>query len=674
MGQPSEWGVNVVQMVTMEFNNMMNFFKKIFGESRKYSVSNSEIIRMGGPDWNLWNTDKATKEGFKANGYVYRSIQMISQIGSSVDFVVYDSNNNVLLEHPITILLKNPSLSPFFPKSIFFDTLISWLYLSGFAPINKIVDGQGRTKELSLISPDRIIYARSNGVPIGYKVDVEGNHNFIEDRRINLKTIIPLRFPDPSDPYSGISPLMVAGQLVDIMTETRSLSKATAANSGVMDGILTFDAGIPEHQMDVVRNKIRETFRQNRKSGYPNVLGGNPNYIRMALNQVEMDLIEQNKANREEILMIFGISPQLLGLEGTIKYDNFSSSLRVFGATTITPLLVKITSMLTTGFNDELNAGERIGYFAENIPALSQDDEQKSIIASRYYNTGVPISQLNEKLTLGLKPFDGWDLPFNGLSNISSVPINIRKDDFPLETRRKVINVPSEEYLFDGIYSILKMQYTDIAKELWTIPFYSSSPNEIVNVIKRYDNEFYSIIKSLLLGIIDKGLKKDIAIYCGPKFEWKAVEINDSMFELSEASSINTINDLVLLFQNHTINELMKAWNDKDIWEENGVKYLITLIGKYGIFGLDSATRISSIIYRRIENIAQFEKAKFLGATTKRWESMRDDKVRTLHQQRNGMVAPINELILGALYPCEPGLLPGDFEWCRCLLSYCLKK
>ena len=203
--------------------NILEQIKSLFKRSDEYSVSDYTVIHMSGPEWQTWDTTKATKEGFKSNSWVYRSIQLIAQIGGSVDFVVYNSDDEVLWEHPLTILLNNPQpYSNFFPKSVFFETIITWVYLSGIAPIHKILNGQGRTQELNLISPDRITYVRKNGIPIGYAIDVEGTRNFVNDDRVNLDTIIPLRFPDPSDPYSGISPLMVAGQLVDTMSENRA--------------------------------------------------------------------------------------------------------------------------------------------------------------------------------------------------------------------------------------------------------------------------------------------------------------------------------------------------------------------------------------------------------------------------------------------------------------------
>ena len=648
-------------------NLLVDYIKNLFKRNDEYSVSDYTIINLPGPEWKDWNTTQATKEGLKDNGWIYRSIQIISQIAASVDFVVYNSDDEILWEHPLTILLNNPQpSSEFFPKSVFFELVVNWLYLSGIAPIHKILNGQGRTQELNLISPDRITYIRDNGIPTGYGVDLEGTHNFVNDDRVNLETIIPMRFPDPSDPYSGISPLMVAGQLVDTMSENRALNKSVAQNRGVMDGILTFSSDVSEHQMNAVREKIKETFRQNRKSGYPNVLGGNPSYIRMGLNQLEMGLIAQNKANREEILTIFGIPPQVMGLEGTIKYDNFISSLRVLGATTIIPLLSRITDTLTASFQNELNEGEWIGYEASNTPALSQDDDQKSQIVHRYAQMGIPLSQLNSKFQLGLESFEGWDLPFNGLkksgylANYQQYEMDQRNDDIAL-TQKK-----------NGFLRILEQQYTDLINELGQ----ESEPLEkailedkVWAALGKTEEQLLNYYEKVIIDFTTQAWQVPNVVFDNSRsIEKRAIELTDTILKYidDEALALNDVTGIQLNTARNVMNIVSDGYKAGD-----NMNVIAEKIQQRGLFSDDRALLWARTLLGSAQSIAQIGRAKDLGATHKTWRTADDEHVRPMHEARDGETRPIDAYFSGGIrFPGDPNASPDDRLNCRCPTTY----
>lgn len=84
--------------------------------------------------------------------------------------------------------------------------------------------------------------------------------------------------------------------------------------------------------------------------------------------------------------------------------------------------------------------------------------------------------------------------------------------------------------------------------------------------------------------------------------------------------------------------------------------------------------RIAETESHRDANAAAYETAVKAGATTKTWNTMRDDRVRDTHQYLNGVSAPIDGEFYSfrggsTLYPGQWGLAEEDCN-CRCWLSY----
>jgi hypothetical protein len=72
-------------------------------------------------------------------------------------------------------------------------------------------------------------------------------------------------------------------------------------------------------------------------------------------------------------------------------------------------LLDIIKSSLNHAVQDELEGGYTLGYDTSEIAALRANEGDKAKIAKTYYEIGVPVSVVNDKLALGLQQYEGWD-------------------------------------------------------------------------------------------------------------------------------------------------------------------------------------------------------------------------------------------------------------------------
>jgi HK97 family phage portal protein len=379
------------------------------------------------PQYNDWTLYKAVKEGYKENGWVYRSIFLLSKAISSVNWCVKDEGGkgNILEDHHLTILFENPN--PYISRQRLFEYISCWLLLAGNSYLyknrisnngdNREINNGKKTKELWPISPDRIAPVNANKVDEwikGYSLDKDKNITYEPEEIIHHMLI------DPANPYLGISPLQAAGKTVDIDNDQRDFNKNTAQNNGVIDGVFVFERpfGTPA-EAGRVADSLEERFKKSKAKKFA-VLGGKATYERTALTPQEMDYTQSRRENRNEIFVIFGVPPQYAGAQEHSTYNNYSTSELIFWAGTVIPYIEDIADTFNFSMSDELQDGERIVPKLSEVPAVRKMLQERSKSAKDLSAAGIPMMQINRILNLELEEYDGWDKPYKANQRESS--------------------------------------------------------------------------------------------------------------------------------------------------------------------------------------------------------------------------------------------------------------
>ena len=377
----------------------------------KRNMASSVVDVMMNPtaDWTEWTTKNAVEKGYKVSGWVYRAISLISKHISSIPWGVYDSNGTLIEDHPITTLMRNPN--PEFSRQDFFELISAWQQLSGEAYIKKVSDDSNAVREMWPISPDRLTPVIGKGVSLidGYE-EMTSDGTRKKSTEFTEENIIPLKFLDPANPARGIGPLQVAAKAVDIDLDQLAWNKSAMQNRGILDGVFTFDKMLDATQYSTIKQKIKELFSGPKNARDIGVIGSNAKYQRLSLTPAEMDFITSRRFNREEIFIIFGIPPQLAGVQDASTYNNYATSMRIFWELTLIPILDDLKDTFNFSLQTELGGGLTIGYDVSSIPALKQTHREKAEISRIFHNMGVPVSALNEMFALGVPKYEGWDV------------------------------------------------------------------------------------------------------------------------------------------------------------------------------------------------------------------------------------------------------------------------
>lgn len=392
------------------------------------------------PQWSSWKVDKAVSDGYIASGWVYRAVNIISNAASTVQFHVEDKDGNPMPDHNVSKLLANPN--PSIPRQELFGLFVQWLMLAGNAYAKKVIVG-GRTTELWAISPDKISPVIGGEWVDSYAMKKKDGS---KASSVDASTILHLKLSNPANPIIGVSPLQAAAKPVDTDVEQQAFNKIAMKNRGIMDGVFVFK-NLAQSQWDAVREKVKEMFTGAQNARTPGIIGAEADYIRTGLTPAEMDFIESRKFNRDEILLIFGVPPQLVGVQESSTLNNFNTSRKVFWEETVIPLLVKMRDTLGHSLRSELSNGERIVFDVSNIHAMQESTTEKIKVAKNLWSLGIPFSVINKRLELSVEDFEGSDLPWGGKSqqsiqqsqstNSESLNIEVRSQASFEKTRSK---------------------------------------------------------------------------------------------------------------------------------------------------------------------------------------------------------------------------------------------
>ncbi len=665
----------------------MPFFKT--RERRNMASSNTYLFSLGQAIWSNWTVAKAVKEGYKASGWVYRAVSIIARNGASMPWVVYDGEGEVVKEHPLAAVLAKPN--PQFSRQDLFELLLSWGQLAGNGYIHRVKSGN-RTMELWPISPDRLspVPAKEQGKLIaGYTTQQGGKRISAE---YTIDNIVHFKLLDPSNPITGISPLEAAAKAVDTDTEQQNWNKSAMQNRGVMDGVFTFDQDLTESQFDFIKAKIQERFSGARNARVPGIVGSKAKYQRLSITPAEMDFLESRKFNREEIFIIFGVPPQLAGAQDSSTYNNFATSKRIFWENTLIPLLDDMADTFNMAFADELQEGYRIGYDVSDVTALRENEDEKSKTAKQYWEMGVPVSMLNDKMGLGLSEYEGWDKPWSGgkapyvnaagnaLDTDGTIKAEASRSErrhwhlIPTENRnyedeQARRDEQAEGWVKDTFIKLLDEQREAVFKALER----NEDPSEIIKA--DHDNWLKAMRKMATT------IAYDFAgtVVVGERGAKPSMETRDTA---------NTVLDELitayLITENIMLEDLshLEATTAAAIIEQVAdavannatTQQLQQAIIDTGIYNETRALMLARTLAGTAASIGQMAGGKAAGATIKEWMNS-GFEVRDIHITRGGEQVDIDDKFsdqgYGApRYPLDPNLQPADRVNCRCSMVF----
>jgi HK97 family phage portal protein len=320
---------------------------------------------------------------YEGSPWVYVAINRIAEAGALAPLKVYrlEGENRVGVEnHPLEALLSNPN--PLTSRFELFEQTIGSLELQGNAYWFLAGDGRGMPREIWMLRPDRVtIVPHEQRIVAGYLYE-------INSERIPLDAIEVLHFRrwHPGDDFYGLSPIAAARGAVLSDRHMADWNRNTfGQDNGVPAGIVNIKDFISDSDFERVKREWRSNHGGTaRRTAF--LRGGAMEWQHIGLSHSDLDFLQGRRAQRDEILNIFGIPVGLVSENATEA--NAKVAERQFIERTLWPKLVRIAQKITQ---------ELLPFYGADLVAEYDDirptDTQARLAEIR---TAYPLLSVNE--------------------------------------------------------------------------------------------------------------------------------------------------------------------------------------------------------------------------------------------------------------------------------------
>lgn len=364
------------------------------------STSPSKVVMPSQlrPQWTQRHYAPLVKEGYEKNVIVYRCVSMIARGISTVPWVLYEKDTE-LINHPLYALLRNPS--PVESGASFLESLVTSFLLSGNGYVHVHVDVQGLPVGVEVLRPDRVRVITDQDHVVAYDYTVEG-----VTTRLSVENILHLKSVHPLNDWYGLIPIEVAAMAIDQHNAVSTHNLALLQNGGRPSGVFiwkgTDEWGLTEDQKQSIRDTITHIYTGQGNAGRIMVLEGDVQWKEMGLSPKDLDFVEGKHVAAREIAQAFGVPPMLVGVPGDATYANYKEARFHLWEDTILPLLERFQYAFSHFLARRYSETLRFSYDIDAIPALAPRREA----AWRKLSEAMFLTENEKRQALGYTPLE----------------------------------------------------------------------------------------------------------------------------------------------------------------------------------------------------------------------------------------------------------------------------
>ena len=294
----------------------------------------------------------------------------------------------------------------------------SYLELLGEAAILVVTMGNipgGQPVELWPIRPDRLA-----PVPDPHEWLAGWVYTSEDGERVPLRPdqIIQVKYPDPLDPYRGISPLRSAMTEVDTAEFATELQRVTFENMAMPGGFLTTDAEMSPNDFRIWVERWNEQHQGVSNAGRVSLMDRGGKFVAQQMSMVDMQLVELVQSNRGNIREAWGISKTILGQNEDVNRATAIAAEQIYGRYTLTDrvdLWLEAGNELVRRFGSARSGpGRRSRYRVEvdgpltpiDVEIDAKDRDSRAKWALEFIKAGADVDETLEHFGF---PGFGWD-------------------------------------------------------------------------------------------------------------------------------------------------------------------------------------------------------------------------------------------------------------------------
>jgi HK97 family phage portal protein len=331
-----------------------------------------------------------------------RLYELIKLQNKAMELAGEDDELQLRLDNPNTFQSK----TEFYQLTYTFKLLAGNYYI--FKDLLNAGANEGKIFEMYNLPPNFTFPIPTGEVPRranGYKFTLYNQNKFYEKEEIIHGKYANPVFDFSGNELVGLSPLQAGSKTLTTIANETDYQNQSLKNAGAGGVMVSEDAGqlSPEslgQMKDDVLAELGAAWQGNsnvnaNKLGF---LAGKWNYLKVFIDPINMQLLDQKKMTFKRLCNIYGVSDKLFNNDDGAKYDNYDVALKELYTNAALPLV----SALADDFNMGLvpHYGERVvGYDISDIPELN---ENQADIVQKYSNApGFKPNDLRESLGYG---------------------------------------------------------------------------------------------------------------------------------------------------------------------------------------------------------------------------------------------------------------------------------
>lgn len=404
----------------------MNFPR--FWERKSDPTASLITLGLGqGPNTVYWPRDSAYKqatEGYMANATVFQCVNLISRAAAGVPWILthksgvspkaprkklmspltaqkalasgfYRARKSVqaseVEDHPLLTLIERPN--PHQGGAAYTEAVFAWLLISGNSYETFVAPetgpNSGVPRELWVQRADRmkVVTGKTGsgeliggyqywvGTAIGPPQTWFTDANSIGDP-FSVENVLHQKKFHPIDDYVGLSPIQVAGDLIDAENSAHRWNRRLLDNDCRPSIALLIKSGLLPDARERLRGELETRFSGKENAKRPLVLEGDMDVKTVALSPSDMDFDAGLKQLRRIISHAFNVPAQFTGDTESQSYASAQEAHKELFQDNILPELDRrrdnLNAKLTVRFGDDL----RLDYDADQIEALHEDTQR----------------------------------------------------------------------------------------------------------------------------------------------------------------------------------------------------------------------------------------------------------------------------------------------------------
>lgn len=337
--------------------------ERVRSSAVSYSVS-------GQPYTTRWNVDRAVREGFQGNPWIFRAVEVITYTGLRRRIVLREGDPETgpelsLADDPSRLLfVLNRRSNPWEVASIFRYRLLAQYLLSSKGVYLEVSRSRaGRIAMVTLVDPDLIDAVPSADNPIeSFLIRTTGDTGghldplppFDPEDDDQTNSILWIRSPHPTVMTQGMSPMEAAGLSVDLDRYARLYNRDYLQSGGRPGGILSVRGTIDPDTL----TSLQHRFNSNARPGETTAIAADAmSYADLSTTPKDMEWTSTMDRMRKEASIIFGVPESMMGDASGRTFDNADAEYSIFLEHRFAGLIGMIDDqldVLTGGYADDL--------------------------------------------------------------------------------------------------------------------------------------------------------------------------------------------------------------------------------------------------------------------------------------------------------------------------------